>query len=125
MLSPGLHCSDDSRGPGSKRGPELRLIDAKVTVDGTPKAISGHGNGPIAGYVEALAKDCGIKIRVRDYHQHATGAGEDAQAVSYIEAETAAGKVEKPTRPNSELPRSCLRSHGHVAAVPAVVSSLR
>jgi 2-isopropylmalate synthase len=30
---------------------------------------------------------------VRDYHQHATGAGEDAQAVSYIEAETAAGKV--------------------------------
>ena len=30
---------------------------------------------------------------MRDYHQHATGAGEDAQAVSYIEAETAAGKV--------------------------------
>src|SRR6186997_2696394 len=52
--------------------PELRLIDAKVTVDGKPKAISGHGNGPIAGYVEALAKDCGIKVRVRDYHQHAT-----------------------------------------------------
>ena len=73
--------------------PELRLIDAKVTVDGTSKAISGHGNGPIAGYVEALAKDCGIRIRVRDYHQHATGAGEDAQAVSYIEAEAAGGKV--------------------------------
>jgi len=73
--------------------PELRLIDAKVTVDGKPKAISGHGNGPIAGYVEALAKDCGIKVRVRDYHQHATGAGEDAQAVSYIEAETPDGKV--------------------------------
>ena len=53
--------------------PELRLIDAKVMVDGTPKAISGHGNGPIAGYVEALAKDCGIKIRVRDYHQACHG----------------------------------------------------
>jgi 2-isopropylmalate synthase len=73
--------------------PELRLIDAKITVDGKPRKISGHGNGPIAAYVEALAKDCGIRIRVRDYHQHATGAGEDAQAVSYIEAETAAGKV--------------------------------
>jgi 2-isopropylmalate synthase len=73
--------------------PDLRLIDAKVTMNGQPKAISGHGNGPIAGYVEALAKDCGIKVRVRDYHQHATGAGEDAQAVSYIEAETADGKV--------------------------------
>jgi len=73
--------------------PELRLIDAKVMVNGRAKAISGHGNGPIAGYVEALAKDCGIKIKVRDYHQHATGAGEDAQAVSYIEAETGDGRV--------------------------------
>ena len=73
--------------------PELRLIDAAITVDGKPRKISGHGNGPIAAYVEALAKDCGIRIRVRDYHQHATGAGEDAQAVSYIEAETAGGKV--------------------------------
>ena len=73
--------------------PELRLIDAEITMNGKPRKISGHGNGPIAAYVEALAKDCGIKIRVRDYHQHATGAGEDAQAVSYIEAETASGKV--------------------------------
>ncbi|HYD06058.1 MAG TPA: 2-isopropylmalate synthase [Reyranella sp.] len=73
--------------------PELRLIDAKVTVDGKNRTVTGHGNGPIAAYVEALAKDCGIKIRVRDYHQHATGAGEDAQAVSYIEAETPEGKV--------------------------------
>jgi 2-isopropylmalate synthase len=73
--------------------PELRLIDAEITVNGKPRKVSGHGNGPIAAYVEALAKDCGIRIRVRDYHQHATGAGEDAQAVSYIEAETAGGKV--------------------------------
>lgn len=73
--------------------PELRLIDAKVTVDGKPRTVTGHGNGPIAAYVEALAKDCGIRVRVRDYHQHATGAGEDAQAVSYIEAETGDGKV--------------------------------
>jgi 2-isopropylmalate synthase len=73
--------------------PDLRLIDAKVTVEGRPRSVTGHGNGPIAAYVEALAKDCGIRIRVRDYHQHATGAGEDAQAVSYIEAETGSGKV--------------------------------
>jgi len=73
--------------------PELRLIDAEITVNGKPRKISGHGNGPIAAYVEALAKDCGIKVRVRDYHQHATGAGDDAQAVSYIEAETPSGQV--------------------------------
>ncbi|MBS0220262.1 MAG: 2-isopropylmalate synthase [Proteobacteria bacterium] len=73
--------------------PDLRLIDARVTVNGQEKKVSGQGNGPIAGYVEALAKDCGIRIKVRDYHQHATGAGEDAQAVSYIEAETGDGRV--------------------------------
>jgi 2-isopropylmalate synthase len=73
--------------------PDLRLIDAKVTFNGKDQKISGHGNGPIAGYVDALARNCGIKIKVRDYHQHATGAGSDAQAVSYIEAETADGRV--------------------------------
>ena len=73
--------------------PDQRLIDAKVTFNGKDQTISGHGNGPIAGYVDALAKNCGIKIKVRDYHQHATGAGSDAQAVSYIEAETADGRV--------------------------------
>jgi 2-isopropylmalate synthase len=73
--------------------PDVRLLDAKVTFNGKPATISGRGNGPIAGYVDALGKNCGIQIRVRDYHQHATGAGSDAQAVSFIEAETAGGKV--------------------------------
>ena len=73
--------------------PDVRLLDAKVTFNGEETTISGRGNGPIAGYVDAIGKNCGIKIRVRDYHQHATGAGSDAQAVSFIEAETADGKV--------------------------------
>ena len=73
--------------------PDVRLLDAKVTFNGKETTISGRGNGPIAGYVDAIGKNCGIKIRVRDYHQHATGAGSDAQAVSFIEAETADGKV--------------------------------
>jgi len=73
--------------------PDVRLIDAKVVFNGQERKISGHGNGPIAGYVDALANNCGVRIKVRDYHQHATGAGSDAQAVSYIEAETADGRV--------------------------------
>ena len=73
--------------------PDVRLLDAKVVFNGKEQTVSGRGNGPIAGYVDALAKTCGIGIKVRDYHQHATGAGSDAQAVSYIEAETADGRV--------------------------------
>ena len=73
--------------------PDVRLIDAEVVFNGQARKISGRGNGPIAGYVDALGKNCGVGIRVRDYHQHATGAGSDAQAVSFIEAETTDGRV--------------------------------
>ncbi len=70
-----------------------RLLDASVKFNGFAKTISGSGNGPIAAYVDALAKNCGIRLKVRDYHQHAAGAGSDATAVSYIEAEAADGRV--------------------------------
>ncbi len=73
--------------------PDVRLLDAKVKFNGREQKISGRGNGPIAGYVDALGKNCGVGIKVRDYHQHATGAGSDAQAVSFIEAETTGGRV--------------------------------
>src|SRR5262249_49719507 len=69
------------------------LIDARVGYQGKQQKISGRGNGPIAGYVDALAQNCGIAIKVRDYHQHATGAGSDAQAASFIEAETDDGRA--------------------------------
>src|SRR5216683_105314 len=73
--------------------PDVRLLDAKVMFNGKEQKISGRGNGPIAGYVDALGKTFGVGIKVRDYHQHATGAGSDAQAVSFIEAETSDGRV--------------------------------
>ena len=40
--------------------PDVRLLDAKVTFNGREQKISGRGNGPIAGYVDALGKNCGI-----------------------------------------------------------------
>ena len=71
--------------------PEQRVIEAKVLENGQEKKISGSGNGPIAAYVDALGKACGVTIRVLDFHQHATGSGADATAVAYIEAQRADG----------------------------------
>jgi len=71
----------------SSADPEQRLIEAKVLENGQEKKITGNGNGPIAAYVDALGKVCGVKIRVLDFHQHATGSGADATAVAYIEAQ--------------------------------------
>jgi 2-isopropylmalate synthase len=63
---------------------ELDRIRAQVEVNGVDREIVGEGNGPIAALVHALA-DVDIDARVLDYHEHATGAGEEAQAAAYLE----------------------------------------
>jgi 2-isopropylmalate synthase len=76
----------------SSADPEQRIIEAKVLENGQEKKIAGSGNGPIAAYVDALGKACGVKIKVLDFHQHATGSGADATAIAYIEAQRDDGR---------------------------------
>jgi 2-isopropylmalate synthase len=59
-------------------------IEAVVERDGERHVIRGTGNGPIAAFVHALG-ELDLDVRVLDYHEHATGAGEEAQAASYLE----------------------------------------
>ena len=61
-------------------------ITAVVKVDGAEKEITGSGNGPLAAFVHALGTT-GFDVRVLDYSEHALTAGDDASAVSYVEAE--------------------------------------
>ena len=62
-----------------------------MRVAGDQRTVVGRGNGPIAAFVDALARECGIDVRVVDYVEHAVGAGADATAVAYVEA-TGAGR---------------------------------
>jgi 2-isopropylmalate synthase len=59
-------------------------IEAVLEWRGQVKTVRGHGNGPIAAFVHALA-GLDLDVRVLDYAEHATGAGEEAQAASYLE----------------------------------------
>ena len=59
-------------------------IEAEVVWQGARKTVSGEGNGPIAAFVHALS-ELDLDVRVLDYSEHATGAGEEAQAASYLE----------------------------------------
>jgi 2-isopropylmalate synthase len=59
-------------------------ITAQVEWQGQPVEVAGVGNGPIAALVHALA-DLDVDARVLDYHEHATSAGEEAQAAAYLE----------------------------------------
>ncbi|HTQ34533.1 MAG TPA: 2-isopropylmalate synthase [Stellaceae bacterium] len=64
--------------------PGERRLAATVTVDGAECKIEGIGNGPIAAFVDALQKDCGIALTFLDYSEHAVGGGADAQAAAYV-----------------------------------------
>jgi 2-isopropylmalate synthase len=63
---------------------DVDRITADVEWNGRRHTIHGEGNGPIAALVHALAS-IDIDARVLDYHEHATSAGEEAQAASYLE----------------------------------------
>jgi 2-isopropylmalate synthase len=59
-------------------------ITAEVVWEGAARTVHGEGNGPIAAFVHALS-ELDLDVRVLDYSEHATGAGEEAQAASYLE----------------------------------------
>jgi 2-isopropylmalate synthase len=58
----------------------------RLTAKLRDQEIQGTGNGPIAALVHGFA-GAGVDMSVLDYHEHALGAGEDATAAAYIEAE--------------------------------------
>lgn len=76
----------DPDSPGGRR------IEATVTVDGTEMMLKGRGNGPVAGFVNALNDHFGLDMTVADYSEHSLQQGSDATAICYMEVENGAGK---------------------------------
>ena len=68
-------------------------LQAVISLDGEERSISGRGNGPIAAFVDALARDCDIRVKVLDYAEHAVASGSDATAVAYVEASDEEGRI--------------------------------
>ncbi|WVQ83495.1 2-isopropylmalate synthase [Cryptococcus sp. DSM 104549] len=77
--------------PSPDRGSEANLpqaskrLTAKVAVDGKVREIAGEGNGPLSSFLDALESDLGIVLSVREYTEHAVGAGSDVKAATYVE----------------------------------------
>ena len=59
-------------------------VEAHVRTVGGERWVKGHGNGPIAAFVEAL-RDVGVNVELTDYTEHALGEGADARAAAYVE----------------------------------------
>ncbi|KAE8540696.1 2-isopropylmalate synthase [Cryptococcus gattii VGV] len=62
-----------------------KCLTAKVLVDGKSHEIVGEGNGPLSSFLNALESDLGIVLSVREYTEHAVGAGSDVKAATYVE----------------------------------------
>ncbi|HMO77148.1 MAG TPA: 2-isopropylmalate synthase [Sphingopyxis sp.] len=69
-----------------------RIFAGKLTIDGTPRSVSGRGNGLMSSVIAALAESGGPVMDIVDYSEHAIGHGSDAQAAAYVECRTADGK---------------------------------
>lgn len=67
-------------------------VRAHLVVRGEEKTITGHGNGPVAAYANAL-EQIGVDLEVEAYTQHARTAGDDAEAAAYILATVNGEKV--------------------------------
>jgi len=70
--------------PDGHAGRHVRLA-GECVVNGDVVAFAGQGDGPIEAFVSAIADACGVPVRVLDFHEHAIGAGADAQAMAYLE----------------------------------------
>jgi 2-isopropylmalate synthase len=61
-------------------------VAATVRQRGQLHDLTGHGNGPLSAFVDALGQ-LGHQVNVLDYSEHALSAGGDAQAAAYVETE--------------------------------------
>ena len=62
-----------------------RLFAGKIGVGGQSQSVSGRGNGLISSVVATLAGSFGVALAVKDFSEHAMGAGSDARAAAYVE----------------------------------------
>ena len=67
------------------RGADRSTVEARVKVDGEEVGVEGEGGGAVEAFTNAVRAHFDVELRVLDYHEHAIGAGADAQAVCYME----------------------------------------
>ena len=63
------------------RGAHGVKLSATVSRHGEEYVLMGAGNGPIDAFIAGLS----LPVSVVDYHEHAIGAGANAEAVCYVE----------------------------------------
>ncbi|HLX29846.1 MAG TPA: 2-isopropylmalate synthase [Casimicrobiaceae bacterium] len=63
----------------------LEQLTARLAIHNAETIVAGAGNGPVDAFVHGLREALGVDVHVLAYHEHATGTGEDATAVAYVQ----------------------------------------
>jgi 2-isopropylmalate synthase len=92
-----------------------RTINATIIVRGNERIIEGHGSGPLDAFVDALRRGGIAEIAVLAYHEHALGAGSDAQAAAYLEAGLPDGRMIFGVGIDRDIVRASLRAVTSIA----------
>lgn len=74
-------------------GSDTCRIQANLQDGSSIIALEGVGNGSIDAFVKGLNQALNLGIRVRSYYEHTLGDGEDAEAVAYVQLQTAHGSI--------------------------------
>ena len=75
----------DHRAQHAPADDSVERLTARLAIDGREREVSGAGNGPVDAFIHALRDGAGLDVHVLNYHEHATGSGEDATAVAYVQ----------------------------------------
>jgi 2-isopropylmalate synthase len=78
---------------GASRADQQRVFVGELRLDGKPVTIHGRGNGLISSLLAALDADCGLRLDIVDFQEHAIGAGAEARAAAYVQCRTADGRT--------------------------------
>jgi 2-isopropylmalate synthase len=75
----------DHRAQHAASDGRVEHLTARLEIEGVETVLNGSGNGPVDAFVHALRETLGLDVHVQNYHEHATGGGEDATAVAYVQ----------------------------------------
>src|SRR5690606_4179766 len=70
-----------------------RIVEATIIDNGNEIKISGKGNGPIDGFINALYEHVGIPMTVVDYSELSLESGDAASASCYMAEGHAGGRL--------------------------------
>ncbi|MXO90137.1 2-isopropylmalate synthase [Pontixanthobacter aquaemixtae] len=77
----------------SRASDGTRIFAGTVAVAGEEQRVSGRGNGLISSVMSTIEDSFGLKLKIRDYTEHALGSGRDARAAAYLECEGENGET--------------------------------